>query len=320
MLYACRWEGMGIGLCGSASDAERALSDDQHTRENNVTFVNPKEMLEKARAGGYAVPAFNSNGGTYDIARAAVEAAEEMGAPLILQTYQNNLAYRGYGHAARLSALVAEGAAIPIALQLDHGHDVAACEEALSAGYTSVMIDGSALPLSENIAVTRQTLELAAKSGAAVEGEIGHIVIQKGEDKVAAAPKTDVDEAREFVKETGVDILAVAIGTTHGVLESQTNIDLDLLRTLCDSVDAPLVLHGTCGIPHALLTKCVENGIAKANFGEVFREPYLKYFGEFLQTMDHQDHPWRVMQACKDRLREDMKALIRALGAEGKGR
>lgn len=285
-----------------------------------MAFVNPKEMLQQAREDGYAVPAFNSNGGGYDIARAAAEAAEELGAPIIMQTYQNNLAYRGYGHAARITAMVSEGLTVPVAMQLDHGHDSESCGRALEAGYSSVMIDGSALPLAENVAVTREVIAMAREKGASVEGEIGHIVIQGTGKTVEQAPKTDPKEAAKFVSETGVDILAVAIGTTHGVLESQTDIDMELLRTLRDKVDAPLVLHGTCGIPHHLLKECVENGIAKANFGEVFRAPYLKYFDELLKTMDHQDHPWRVMEACKERLKEDMKVLIRVLGAEGKGR
>jgi len=283
-------------------------------------FVNPKDMVLKARKGGYAVPAFNSNGGSYDIIRAAIEAAEELGSPLILQTYQDNLAYRGYNHAAKISALLAEDANIPVALQLDHGHSLPDCQKALEAGYISVMIDGSHLSFDDNVALTKLTVELAREYGAAIEGEIGHIAIQKSEDNIPSLPKTDIEEARTYCRLTGVDYLAIAIGTRHGVIESQTDIDFDLLKTLRSTIDVPLVLHGTSGIPYELLTKCVENGIAKANFGEVFRAPYIKYFDEYIVTLDHQHHPWRIMQACKDRLKEDMKCLIRVLNAEGKGR
>ncbi len=283
-------------------------------------LVNPKVMLEKARAGGYAVPAFNSNGGSYDITRAAVEAAEELGSPLILQTYENNLPYRGMLHSRRIAEFFLNGVRVPVALQLDHGHNPESCRAALEAGYTSVMIDGSALPFAENVTVTRQVMALAGKTHAAVEGEIGHITIRGADGGFETAPKTDPDEAAEFVRQTGVDALAVAIGTTHGLFESQTEIDFDLLTVLRDATDAPLVLHGTCGIPHELLSRCVRCGIAKANFGEVFRAPYIDYFLELARTLDHQGHPWKIMQAVKDRLKDDMKALIRTLGSEGKGR
>ena len=285
-----------------------------------MKFVNPKSMVQKAWEGGYAVPAFNSNGGCYDIIRAAVEAAEELGSPLILQTYQDNLAYRGYKHAAEISALLVDGVTIPVALQLDHGHSLSDCQGALEAGYRSVMIDASSLPFEDNVTLTKQVIQLARRYGAAVEGEIGHIIIQKRGNAFPISPKTDIEEAKEYYRRTKVDFLAVAIGTRHGVIESQTDIDFDLLRKLRDNIEVPLVLHGTSGIPPELLTRCVQNGIAKANFGEVFRVPYIKYFSEYIDTLNHQYHPWRIMQACKDRLKEDMKKLIRTLGAEGKGR
>ena len=283
-------------------------------------LVNPVQMLEKARQEGYAFPAFNSNGGSYDITRAAIEAAEELGAPLIVQTYENNLPYRGFEHSARTTELFLDDISVPVALQLDHGHSPDSCLQALNAGYTSVMIDGSALPFEENVAVTRKTLEHATPFGAAVEGEMGHITIRDSDGSFEQAPKTDPAEAAACVEKTGVNMLAVAIGTTHGLFESQTDIDFGLLKRLRDEVPAPLVLHGTCGIPHDLLSRCVQCGIAKANFGEVFRAPYIDYFLELSETLDHQGHPWKIMQAVKDRLKDDMHKLIRALGAEGKGR
>jgi len=281
-------------------------------------LTNPRGMVLAAWKGGYAVPAFNTNGGSYDITRAAVEAAEALGAPLILQTYEGNLPYRGPEHGARIAELCAREATVPVALQLDHGRSVASCHAALEAGYTAVMIDGSDLPFDDNVAVTREAQALARSHGAAVEGEIGHVAIRGADGAAPPAPKTDVDEARRFVEATGVDFLAVAIGTTHGLFESQTAIDFALLSRLRGEVGAPLVLHGTGGVPHELLSRCVACGIAKANFGEVFRAPYIDYFVELERTLDHQGHPWKIMQAVEQRLRGDMCALIRALGAEGK--
>ena len=284
-----------------------------------MKLINPVDMVRKAREAGYAVPAFNTNGGSYDITRAAVEAAEELNSPLILQTYENNLPYRGFGHSARIAELFAKEAAIAIALQLDHGHSPDSCRVALAAGYAAAMIDGSGMPFDENVSVTREALAIAREAGAALEGEIGHIAIRGADGEVPAAPKTDIQEAEEFAKQTGLDFLAVAIGTTHGLFESQTDIDLGLLQALRETLDVPLVLHGAGGVPLDLLSKCVSSGIAKANFGEVFRAPYVRYFMDLAQTMDHQGHPWRIMRGVKDRLKDDMKELMRALGAEGKG-
>jgi len=286
-----------------------------------MVFCTPAEILERAREEGWAVPAFNTNGGCYDIANAAVEAAEAAAAPLILQTYENNLAYRGFRHAAGIARVCAETATVPVALQLDHGHSVDSCRRALDAGYSAVMIDASALPYDDNVRVVRRVVEMAHARGAAVEAEIGHIAIRSQEHApTETVPKTDPEEAHRFAAETGVDALAVAIGTMHGLFDEQTTIDFSLIRELRDAVSVPLVLHGTCGIPDDHLARAVECGIAKANFGEVFRAPYVEWFAELARTMPHEGHPWRIQQAIKDRLRARMLELIRILGAEGKAR
>jgi len=283
-----------------------------------MTFANAKLLAERASKGGYAVPAFNSNGGTYEIARAAVEAAAELRSPLILQTYEPNTLYRGFEYCALQAAHLARDAGIPVALHLDHGTSLESVLRAADAGYTSVMIDYSHLPLQENIRGVREVIEQVRARGVAVEAEVGHVAGGAHSAGHGDSPRTHPEEAARLVAETGVDLLAIANGTRHGIYDLQEDVDLDLTREIARRVPAPLVQHGTCGIPLDLVRKLVAAGIAKVNYGEPFRAGFIAYFQEYAQTMDHGGHPWKIMQACKERLKEDMKAIIRALGSDGK--
>ncbi len=283
-----------------------------------MRFCGAKTLVDRAREGGYAVPAFNSNGGTYDIARAAIEAAEELRSPLILQTYEPNAAYRGFEYCALQAAHLAEGATVPIALHLDHGMSLTSVLRAVRAGYSGVMIDGSHLPLDENVALTNRVIETVRPLGIAVEAEIGHVAGGVHSGGHGKADFTDPAEAVYFAEQTGVDMLAVANGTAHGIFDLQDEVDLDLVRDLRARVRVPLVQHGTCGIPDDLLSRLAAAGMAKINFGEGFRSSYIVYFRELADTMDHKGHAWKVMQAVKDRIKDDMKRLIRALGSEGR--
>ena len=281
-----------------------------------MAFIPSKELVLKACEQGYAVPAFNTNGGTYDITRAIIEAAQELRSPMILQTYEPNCAYRGFEYCALQAAHLAKDANIPIALHLDHGMSLESVMAVVNAGYTSVMIDASHLPIEENIRLTREVIEAVRPLGITVEAEVGHVA--GGAHSHGQGNTTDPQEAVRFVEATGVDMLAVATGTQHGIFEVQDQIDLDLVRELRQKVSVPLVQHGTCGIPLGLVSDLVKAGMAKINFGEPFRANYITYFKEFAETLDHKGHPWKIMQAVKDRLKEDMKAIIRALGSDGK--
>lgn len=284
-----------------------------------MIFCTASSLARRAREEGYAVPAFNSNGATYEIARASIEAADELASPLIIGCYEPNLAYRGFEYLRIQAACLAESANIPIALHLDHGCSFASALAALKAGFSSVMIDGSHLPLEENIRVTKQVVDALQPLGISVEAEVGHVT-GGVHSQSQGGSTTNVDDALRLVDETGVDMLAIANGTRHGVIELQDQVDLDLVRTLKSRVDVPLVQHGTCGIPLPLISELAKAGMAKFNFGEPFRANYIKYFKEYSETLDHADHAWKIAQAVKDRLKEDMKEIIVALGSEGKAR
>lgn len=297
-----------------------------------MRFVSARPLVDAARDGGYGVPALNANGATYDIARAALEIAQEMGSPLILQAYEPNLEYRGFGYFVKLAGILCDelGITVPVALQVDHGHSFESAVKAMREGFTSFMFDASHDPIEENIAKTKKVVEVARVLGVSIEAEVGYVKgnepkkeAQIGRIPVAEKPlippaKTDLAEAKRFVEEVDVDMLAVSVGTTHGVYQKQTEIDFDLLKRLRSEIDVPLVQHGTCGISMEDVSKLVACGMSKVNFGEAFRFNYIKYFNELTDTMEHQWHAWRIMREVKNRLKEDMREIIGAVGSEGK--
>jgi fructose-bisphosphate aldolase class II len=297
-----------------------------------MKFIPSKELLSAARQDNYAVPAFNSNGGTYDITRASLEICQELRSPLILQVYEPNCRYRGYQYFVdQIKHLCGElDIDIPVAIQLDHGHSYESVAQAIHAGFTGVMIDGSHELLEKNIALTNEVIRLAHALGVSVEAEVGYVKgnqpkkeKQIGKVDVPEKPdipptKTEISEVLTFLENTDVDMLAVSIGTTHGVYKHQTEIDYSLLKDIYEKVSVPLVQHGTCGITMEDLSKLSQSGMSKINFGEPFRFNYIKYFNELTDQMEHLWHPWRIMQEIKNRLKEDMREIIQALGSQNR--
>jgi len=297
-----------------------------------MKFINPTRMAKDGQTKGYAVPAFNTNGGSYDIARAALEAAQESASPLILQVYEPNCAYRGFEYFVSLARFLCDELEItvPVALHLDHGKSIASVMRAIRAGFTGVMLDASHEPLEQNIAMTYTVIQAARSLDVAVEAEVGYVKgneppkqKQIGRLEPPAEPTippafTEIEEATRFVKETEVDLLAVSVGTTHGVFKRQRGIDFELLGELRKSVTVPLVQHGTGGISLEDLSRLAQSGMAKINFGEPFRYNFINYFYELTDSMEHRWHPWKIMREVKDRLKGDMKELIGVLGSEGR--
>ncbi|MBU0478376.1 class II fructose-bisphosphate aldolase [bacterium] len=297
-----------------------------------MKFYSAKILVNDARDNNYAVPALNTNGGSYDIARAALEAAQELNTPLILQVYEPNCEYRGFDYYLNLAEFLCSELEItvPVAVQLDHGKSFTSVVKAMKAGFSSVMFDASNYPLDKNIEETREVVKVASVLGVSVEAEVGYVKGNEPEKEaligripVPVLPsitpaKTRIDEALRFVKEVDIDMLAISVGTTHGVYEKQEGIDFKLLEKLRDSISIPLVQHGTCGISLDDISRLARGGMAKINFGEPFRFNYIKYFNELTDKMAHLWHPWKIMQECKNRLKQDMKKIICALGSEGK--
>ena len=186
---------------------------------------------------------------------------------------------------------------VPVALHLDHGQEFADCVEAVRAGFTSVMCDGSKLPLEENIALTRKVVEMAAAVGVTVEAEVGQLL--SGEIDPNSPAIVQVDDVRRFTAAVEVDMLAVAIGNSHGYYKGVPIINTQRLKEVRAVTDVPLVLHGCTGMAEATVKECIGLGMAKINFGTMLRNNYLKYFDEAYHNTDHQGHPVAVHAVCQ---------------------
>lgn len=286
-------------------------------RSFSMKLYNAKQLCDQAAAQGFAIPALNNNGGSYDIGRAIIEACEELQSPLIIQCYEPNLEYRGFDYAGQLIRHLAADSTIPMSIALDHGKTPQSIVRAVRAGFTHVMIDYAHKPLAENARLTREIVDLVRPLGISVEAEIGHIIISSDSSK-RRAPKITVEEAVEFTSLVDIDLLAIADGSTHGIFRKQTGIDFKLISKVRAAVKPPLVQHGTSGISMGDIRKLVKAGMTKINFGEGLRMNYIQYYNELTRTMNHEHHDWRIGRAAKDRLKKDIKEIIRAVGSEGK--
>ncbi len=234
-----------------------------------MPLVTSKGMLLDAQKGNYAVGAFNVE--NMEMVMAVVEAAQEMQSPVILQTTPSTVRYAGFNlYYANVKA-VAERATVPVALHLDHGSSFELAVQALREGYTSIMIDGSQLPWEENTGLTRRVVEVCRPCRIPVEAELG-CVGGKEDGRSSRNPGlTSPAQAAEFVEKTGIDFLAVSIGTSHGVYKGAPRIRLDLLGEIKKCVPVPLVLHGTSGVEDEVVRSCIQEGICKVNYATDLR-------------------------------------------------
>jgi fructose-bisphosphate aldolase class II len=225
-----------------------------------------QELLELGRRKGIAYGAFEF--WSVETARAAIKAGSKLGLPVILQCGQTEIDMMGgFEETVATVAIAARGATVPIALHLDHALTYEACNAAINAGFSSVMIDLSAKPLEENIKGTLQVLERAHPAGITVEAELGRLVGEEGPLVVKGpeAAQTDPDEAKRFVEATGIDCLAVSIGTQHGQYKFEPKLNIPRLKKIHEAVKVPLVLHGGSCTPMAQVQDSIRNGINKVN-------------------------------------------------------
>jgi len=231
-----------------------------------LKFAPMKEILELAEERQVAYGAFVTV--SFDSALAAIEAGSELNVPVIFITGNDCVALMGgFEGTVETVKRAAANATVPIALHLDHSKSFEECAQAINAGYSSVMLDGSSLPFEENIALTKKVVDLAHPLGITVEGELGKLVGEEG-DLVVKGPEaaqTDPAEAKEFVERTGVDCLAVSIGTQHGHYIAAPKLNIERLKAIHAVVDVPLVLHGGSGTPAEQVQESIRNGIRKIN-------------------------------------------------------
>ncbi len=248
-------------------------------------LMNMRELLAVARANRFAVPAYNISSSM--LLKGALEAAEEAQAPVIIAIHPDELAFVGTAF-VKMALEEAHNASVPVVIHLDHGSSLQQVMGAIRAGFTSVMIDKSELPLDENIAACREITELAHAVNVSVEGELGTIGELDEEAEAGAEEVIFVDpaEVKMFVDATNVDTLAVAIGTSHGLYpkDMKPEIRLDLLREISATVEIPLVLHGGSGNPDAEIAKAVQLGICKINISADMKNAFYQKAREVLQN------------------------------------
>ena len=281
-----------------------------------MPLVTSEEMLLKAQKGGYAVGAFNAE--NMEMVKAIIQAAEELKAPVMIQTTPSTVKYGTLETYQAIVAAEAAKASIPVCLHLDHGSSFELAMQALNAGYTSVMIDGSKLDFEENIAVSKKVADVAAAIGVPCEAELGKVGGKEDDLEAEADTNTDPAQAKEFAERTGVTSLAVAIGTAHGFYVGTPVLDKERFSEIRKVVDRPLVLHGASGLPVEDVSDCVKRGICKVNFATELRAAYSKAVKEtFAENPDVFD-PKAYGKAGIAAVKELVKGRMKVCGCDGK--
>jgi len=268
-----------------------------------MALVTSKEILVPARQKGYGVGAFNCVNLEY--VRAVLDSAMALRSPVIVAVTPGAAKYSGWeGFPAAIRAM-AQAASVPVCLHLDHGSSPEEVEKALRAGFTSVMIDASHLPLGENIALTRRVVEIAHAAGVSVEGELGQIGGQE-EHVESAGVLTDPEAVPGFVEATGLDVLAASFGSVHQKAARDAVLDLERLERIARATSLPLVLHGGSGVPFPTVQQAIARGVAKINVGTELQRTFTRTLRE---TLSAQPAEWDVRKL----LGPSVKALGQAV-------
>lgn len=278
---------------------------------NKPTLVSMKDMLLKAKKGGYAVGQFNIN--SLQWTQAILQGAEEEQSPIILAASDRLVDYLGGFHliTAMVKGLVDEmGITVPVALHLDHGMSVERCKQAIDAGFSSVMIDGSHFPIDENIAMTKQVVEYARPKQVSVEAEVGTVGGME-DGLVGGIMYASPDECVRIVKETGIDALAAALGSVHGIYQGEPKLGFDEMKGISELTGIPLVLHGGSGIPDYQIKKAIKLGHAKINVNTECLQAWAKAVRQVLATDSKVYDPRTILTPGKEAIIATVKDKIR---------
>lgn len=281
-----------------------------------MAFVTSEQMMALADQNGYAIGAFNVE--NMEMVMAVIRAAEELRAPVILQTTPSTVKYAGLPLYYANVKTAARRASVPVALHLDHGSSFELAMQALRTGYTSIMIDGSKEVLEENIALTKRVADACRPSGIPVEAELGKVGGKEDDLECDDPGYTDPDDAVRFVAETGITSLAVAIGTAHGVYKGVPKLDVERLSQIRKVVSVPLVLHGASGVPEEAVKDCIRRGISKVNFATELRIAYSNGVKDFLKANPDAFDPKKYGAVAMDYVCALVKEKIRVCGSDGK--
>ena len=283
-------------------------------------IVDVKQLLTEAKAGGYAVGAFNTV--NLETTKAIIEAAKELSSPVIVQMTEKTFDYAGGRAMYQLTKNIAEFYApeIPVGIHLDHGKSFEVVGRTMDIGFSSVMYDGSRKDYVDNLMMTKKIVEIAHGRGVVVQAELGNVpYIGEMQMETVAWEKymTNPDQAAQFVQETGIDTLAVAIGNAHGFFRERSEPDYERLSSIAQLVDIPLVLHGASDWQNGRVTEVIKRGISCFNVDTAVRLAFIGGLREVLQSEDESDLR-KVMGKAKEAAREAVKGKILAFGSAGK--
>ncbi|MDH5450358.1 MAG: class II fructose-1,6-bisphosphate aldolase [Candidatus Bathyarchaeota archaeon] len=303
-------------------------------------FATNKDLMLPAMRKGYAVGAFNIS--NLESLSAVVDAAIEEKSPVIIAVTPSSIKYAGLAYIGKMVKTAAKLAPVPMSLHLDHGKDMETVSNCIDAGFTSVMIDGSHLKLKGNIALTKSIVDLAHPKGVSVEAELGRLTgVEESTVKEKEAILTDPDGAKAFIERTGVDALAVAIGTSHGAykFKGKPKLDFERLKHIRKKISIPLVLHGASSVPSWITEKAVKHGaelggakgipeehlrtaialgIAKINIDTDLRLAFTATVREFFVISPEIFDPRKILGSAKGAMKEIVKSKMRLFGSSGK--
>ncbi len=282
-------------------------------------LTTTKKLLCDAQKGSYAVGAFNVE--NMEMVQAVVAAAEELQSPVIMQTTPSTVKYADPEYFYANVKTAAEKASVPVVMHLDHGSSFALAMQAFRAGYTSIMIDGSHESFEDNIAITKSVVDACHPVNVPVEAELGKVGGKEDDlDGGEGNPYTDPQEAKEFVEATGVDSLAVAIGTAHGVYKGTPKLDVERLSEIREVVSIPLVLHGTSGVPDEAVKECIQRGICKVNYATDLRIAFSEGVNEVLKEHPDTIDPKKYNARGREKVKAYVMGKIKVCGSEGKAK
>jgi fructose-bisphosphate aldolase, class II len=303
-------------------------------------LVTNKDLMVPARKGGYAIPALNVQ--NLESLTAVTEAAAEVKSPVILGITPSVIKYAGLPFIVALAKTAAQLSSVPISIHLDHGEDLETAFKCIEAGFSSVMIDGSFLKFDENVAITKKVVKKAHPKGVSVEAELGKLAgIEERSVEEKDAILTDPNSAKEFVEKTGVDSLAVAIGTSHGAykFKNESKLDVARLKVISEKVSIPLVLHGASSVPTWLIEKAakygaqlgnakgipeeeikhaISLGIAKVNVDTDLRLAFTGSVREALANSPKEFDPRKILGPAKENMKQVAKGKMQLFGSAGK--
>jgi tagatose 1,6-diphosphate aldolase GatY/KbaY len=284
----------------------------------NNRIVSTVEMFQKAKEEKYAIPAFNIH--NLETFQVVVDTAAELNSPVILASTPGTISYSGGDYLLSLGNAAAKRYEIPIALHLDHFESFEEIKKYIDFGFKSVMIDASHHPFEENLKIVKQVVEYAHEHEVSVEAELGRL--GGVEDDLVVDEKdakfTNPEQAREFVDLTGIDSLAVAIGTAHGLYKGEPKIDFERLEDIHSVVNIPLVLHGASDIPDAMVKRTIELGICKVNIATDLKIPFSNAVKQYFNENPDANDPRKYMTPGKEAMKEVVVEKILMCGSNGK--